>query len=446
MTTKIGLVLQGSSRMLKPIPKDEESDEEGTGSGEGTEEESDEDEEDAESSSGDADSEKEDGESSEESDGSEGDEDKDAGGHSDVEHDGIAKDLLEAFMAAEESGLLDNNSALKDAIGGEEDEEDVEDDEKVWRPFNPELDEVKVPNITENSKYTAGILRKAVRKETSALRNRMRSKFLQARQPKTVHGVRHGRDLSDRRLVSSVIELRSGRRPTRPDWRREKQEDVSLACAVVVDESWSMDGPEIINATKGCLVVADSLDMLGSPCLVVGPRDGGRDYDRRDRPHHEYINWDGEDDPNRYHRTSGVIIDVFKDWTESMTKAWGRFGRIQAEGSTPLSDGIQYGLQELAVRPERHRVVLVMTDGVPNNQAVVRRQIRKAAEAGIWVVGVGIGTGTRRGVEKLFPLNVCCEIADLPGELMRVLEGIVFPKRGKRLQLEGKVTARKKRA
>jgi Cobalamin biosynthesis protein CobT (nicotinate-mononucleotide:5, 6-dimethylbenzimidazole phosphoribosyltransferase) len=285
-----------------------------------------------------------------------------------------------------------------------------------------------------------------VRKETSALRNRLRSKFLQARAQKTVHGVRNGRDLSDRRLVPSVVELRAGRRPTRPDWRRERKQDVSLAAAVVVDESSSMEGPEIINAIKGSLVIADALDMLDSPCLVVGPRNGGRDYNRRGGVNHH--SWEGPkaEDNRTYHRTSGVIIDIFKDWEEKMVKAWPRFGRIQAVGSTPLSDGIQYSLQELQNRPERHRVVLVITDGGPNREDVVRHQIRVGAEAGVHVIGIGISWGARR-VKELFPTHVACDrVSDLPQELMKVLEGIMFPKHGKRIKLEGKIRSRKRRA
>lgn len=521
MAGKIGLVIQGLSTMLRPIPQDDEetpedgggagsssedaeepedeeepggsgeaseseeedmesedgdssasgeeepqdsAEEEGSGSGsspENTDEDADGDPEDTDGDSdegetapGDAstDGGETDEDSGEDSDGEESPTDKDpkgAGGHSDEELDGIAQELLESILSGEDSGLLDNNSALKDALGGEEEEEeeDLEDDEKVWRPFDPDRDEVKVPSITPSGKNKAELLRARAKRETAALRNRMRSKFLQARRPKTTHGVRNGQDLSQRRLVDSVVEIRSGRRPTRPDWRREKKRDVTLAAAVVVDESWSMEGAEIVNATMGSLVVADSLDTLGSPCLVVGPRNGGRDYDRAGHTHS--LEWGamGGEDASRYHRDDGVIIDVFKDWEESMTRAWPRFGRIQANGGTPLSDGIQYALQELQYREERFRVVLVMTDGLPNCPAVVKRQIRLAAKAGVYIVGVGIGSATRRGVEGLFPLRVVVDrLGDLPQALMGVLEGIVFPKRGKTLRLEGKITARKKGA
>jgi len=121
-----------------------------------------------------------------------------------------------------------------------------------------------------------------------------------------------------------------------------------------------------------------------------------------------------------------------------MTKALPRFGQVQATGGTPLSDGIQYALQELSTRPERHRVVLVITDGMPDNSAVVRRQIRIAAEAGIHVVGVGISSGCY-AVKTLFPEHVAVtDLRELPQELLKVLDGIMFPRAGKHLRLTGK--------
>ena len=74
-----------------------------------------------------------------------------------------------------------------------------------------------------------------------------------------------------------------------------------------------------------------------------------------------------------------------------------------ATGGTPMADGVQFGMQALSDRPERHRVLFVLTDGEPDweHRGVMRRQIRLAREAGIEVVGIGIDSGCY-GVTQTF--------------------------------------------
>lgn len=370
----------------------------------------------------------------------------------------IAESLLEAMEQGAKTDLLDNNQALGEAIEGEvADDEPLEQDEDPWRPYNPEADQIKVPNATPVSREVALRMRVTVKEGVSFLRNKLRSKFLQARTPQTIHGVRNGRDLSERRMVSSFVELKAGRRPERPDWQRVDREECSLACAIVLDQSGSMC--DLVAAVgQAAMAVAEPLDTLGSPCLVVGPRNGGRDYARNYESMSSEELW-GEPrlDENgvplkdrwgspicarRFHRSESVIIDVFKGWDEPFNRCFDRFGRLQAVGSTPLEDGIQYALQELSGRKERHRVVLVVTDGAPDTPSVVRRQIRLAAHAGVHVVGVGISQGCGQ-VKYLFPEHVSVyDVRDLPKELLAVLEGIMFPKHGKRVELDGKFKKR----
>ena len=190
-----------------------------------------------------------------------------------------------------------------------------------------------------------------------------------------------------------------------------------------------------IEVARAALAVSEPLDLLGSPCLVVGPRNPYSGL---------YSTVDPKDtEGGTFHRVTGVYVDIFKNWHEPFNRVYGRFAKVQATGSTPLEDGIQYALQELSGRPERHRVVLVVTDGCPDNSAVCLRQIRLAAEAGVHVIGVGISSGCSM-VTQLFPEHVVVDkLAQLPQQLLKTLEGIMFPKiGGKKVVLDGNINKR----
>jgi len=340
----------------------------------------------------------------------------------------LAEELIEAIMEGADTGLVDNNETLGEALGDKTDEamEDCQANEQIWRPYYPDLDLVEV--VTEGDATTARRMKGKVLKEIAFLRAQMRNKFLQARTPKVLHGVRKGDDLSERRLVHSVVELRSGRRPTRPDWRRIPAEDCSLAAAVVLDQSGSMGSRLAAKVGAAAIAIATPLDELGAPCLVIGPRDDGRWTP--DVPY-------GALKSKKYHRDETVTIDVFKDWEEPMRACLDRFSRVQSVGGTPLSDGIQYAMQYINERPERHRVILVLTDGMPSRPDVVNRQIRLAREAGVTIVGVGISDGCLL-VKRMFPDNhvAVSKLEQLPKELLGVLSGIMFPKKAKRIILD----------
>jgi nitric oxide reductase activation protein len=174
--------------------------------------------------------------------------------------------------------------------------------------------------------------------------------------------------------------------------------------------------------------------------MVCGPRDGRWNYgDREDAEELQATTGWGKAH-NKYHRTQSVIIDVFKDWNEKFNMCLDRFSKVTAVGGTPLSDGIQYAMQELSDRPERHRVIIVLTDGAANCPKVVNRQVRLAKEAGIHVIGVGIGSGCDC-VKSQFPENYIQipNVKDLPKRLLGILDDIMFPKTSKKASMDGRI-------
>ena len=187
--------------------------------------------------------------------------------------------------------------------------------------------------------------------------------------------------------------------------------------------------------------------------MCCGPRNGGRGTrGGRDTFSEDYYADDnaggsGVCPEGNYHRHGRVRIDLFKDWNESFKQCKHRFSAVQATGSTPLSDGVQFALQELNTRPERHRVIIVLTDGCPDQPAVVKRQIRLAKEAGITIIGVGI-SGAEYYLPGLFVEHhiVVHDLTMLPKRMMEVIGAIIFPKTAKKANLDGKIgNARQRR-
>jgi nitric oxide reductase activation protein len=361
------------------------------------------------------------------------DEEEDTEGGDSAGGDGPDLDKEEEFhsslnsdLSRDLNSLLDNNEALASVVNQHRDT-DCAEDEKVWRPFNPDLDRIVRPR---GDKRIASSYRNQVKPLTAAIRAEFRARFLQARKPLVRHGVRRGKDLSERRLVESFVEIRSGIRPSRPDYRIDKKPDVSLALAVVGDESGSMGGKPCQYAAMAMMSIAEAFDSLGSPVMCCGVRNGDHCYMDRE----EKVSLDR----TLYHRYRGVRVDLFKDWDETFQKNHDRFASYTATGNTPLSDGIQFAMQELGQRPEKFRVILVLTDGMPNRPKVVRRQVRLAREAGVFVVGIGID-GAGSSVKALFPeYNIDVPtLSALPKEMFSVLSSIMFPTRGTRARFEG---------
>ena len=343
---------------------------------------------------------------------------KNAGGQSVLNDDQIrelAAALIESIANDAKMDVKDVSQALEQAINAAFNQ-DVEQGEMPWRSPCPEEDKVAYANVRDSKAGFA--VRNKVRNEIAALRARLRNKFLAARTPSYTHGVRKGVDMSERRMVDSIIEINMGMEPTRPDYQKDKKNDCSLAVALVIDESGSMSGLRK-DTVKGAVAIADALSSLGCPVLAIGPRN-----------HSGYC----AENASGCHRYQPVRIDVFKDWNESMTTALPRFPSITATGGTPLEDGIQYALQELNKRPERHRIVLTITDGVPDNPQVVRNQIRVSADAQIKIVGIGLGYAGD-SVGHLFPEHLSVpKIENLPAMLASYLEGVMFPSRAKKIE------------
>ena len=340
--------------------------------------------------------------------------------------DQIAEYYIKGIKAG--SGLKDGASALSEAVQGAKAREkaDCERGEAPYRPYSTTNDKVATAKPSRNGvahdRRMSDEMLDTVRTEASYLRARLRAVFRALQDQTVTHGVRKGSSLSDRMLTESAACIRGGRVPDRAYQRAGEVVDTTVAASIVVDQSGSMNysgGEKLRYAAQGAMLVADALDALGCPVEVSGFRDGKYDY--------EAIR--GADN----HRVNGVNIDIFKGFDERLNTVKHRFAALRGEGGTPMADGIQHGLQSLSDRKEGHRILFVFTDGQPDagHEKVIRRQLRLAREAGIHIIGVGIGHDAAY-VTTLFDDHVYAQaVSELPKMLIGKLNSIVDTKRVK---------------
>lgn len=310
---------------------------------------------------------------------------------------------------------------------------------KPWRPYTTEHD---VENLVSSSSRgrasddaaTANLLT-SVRQECTVLRTKLRQMVREAEMVGTEHGVRKGKRLSPRHLTNTVITMRGGRAPQHAYQQSDEAVDTSMAAAIVVDESGSMAG-RLRLTSQGLVALVEPLDKLGVATQVVGFRNGNG-----------YDAVSGKE-AYQYHRDTGITYDIFKRFDERFTNVRYRFNNLRAVGGTPMADGIAHAMASMNGRTEGHRVIFVLTDGAPDysHKPVIRWQIEQCRNAGIHLVGVGLGPGAQY-VTTLFDDSVyASDLRMLPAALTKKLNELlnfrhrregVNQKRGKRVTVRG---------
>ena len=86
---------------------------------------------------------------------------------------------------------------------------------------------------------------------------------------------------------------------------------------------------------------------------------------------------------------------------------------IGASGGTPTDVALRWAGQKLWPRQEDRKIVLVLTDGEPNNPGKTREMAQLLVENNIECYGIGIGEGTGWAVSRLFGEQSTKEITDI---------------------------------
>jgi len=95
------------------------------------------------------------------------------------------------------------------------------------------------------------------------------------------------------------------------------------------------------------------------------------------------------------------------------------FKQLKTQGSTPLSDSMARVAIDLIQQPQARKLLIVVTDGEPNNDDQSKQVIAAAANAGVEILGVGIGVVLNELFTTWCTIN---SVDDLPKAMFGMLQ------------------------
>ena len=133
---------------------------------------------------------------------------------------------------------------------------------------------------------------------------------------------------------------------------------------------------------------------------------------------------------DKYHRTDPLDMYIFKAFEERLNEAKGAMAQMPDLAGGDNSDGeaVQNAFDRLRKRPEKRKVMIVFSDGRPISGGDFGRRafdhhlrdvVRDVTDAGVDVIGVGIGDDN---VSKFYPKYVVVnDVEDLAGQAIDMM-------------------------
>ncbi|ADC64171.1 VWA domain-containing protein [Allochromatium vinosum] len=198
------------------------------------------------------------------------------------------------------------------------------------------------------------------------------------------------------RALSSTHLHRAGVGNPRIFRLRDHKTAPNTALHLLIDLSGSMAGGQDVLALDAALALALALEPIkGVSCAVSA-----------------FPGIEGQED-----RITGLL-----GHGERVATRAGAFVQ-RGRGGTPMTGALWFAAADLLGRPEARKVILTLTDGVPNDIDSTRDLIRQATAAGLQMLGVGIEVDVSRVFPHAIRIN---DIADLKRELFHITEHLLL--------------------
>ena len=217
---------------------------------------------------------------------------------------------------------------------------------------------------------------------TSALRIRLRSFVEATRRTRRFHR-RQGKRLACRRLVRAMTG------DPRIYRRKLQGPGVNTAAVILLDRSHSMRS-RIVVARRSALACTAALEEISGVSVAGAAFPGYR------RP-----------------------LDLLTGFGERVRHTAQRYEACHASGGTPLLPALLWAAEALLLQPEPRKLLLVVTDGDPDEFGPCASAIQRCWRGGIETLGLGIGLN----VSQLFPISRnIADVSELAPAMFQMLQ------------------------
>jgi hypothetical protein len=167
----------------------------------------------------------------------------------------------------------------------------------------------------------------------------------------------------------------------------ERKQAISTAVHILLDSSMSMDR-RITLASQSCAALAQALRQVGiSVGITAFPG-----------------------------TQAATVVPVLRHGDQVHGNL-----RVEARGQTPLAEALWWVLQRLLSEPEDRKIVVIVTDGAPDNRATAKEAVQAGHKAGVEIYGLGI---LAPSINQLLPRHSAdvSTLQELPPVLFKLLE------------------------
>jgi Mg-chelatase subunit ChlD len=219
----------------------------------------------------------------------------------------------------------------------------------------------------------------------------------------------------------------------------EKQEQVggkSYAICLVVDQSASMRGASKQElAYKTSLVFLEAFDELVETSVIGFSDIGFSEPDAAAVARYAAMGYSKRVARQYAHRIA-ILHRTYKGKDDPMRKRWCVLPELdRSYSSTPMEAGVDAAVRQLRDSDKDVKVIIVITDGQPNDPAVATKSLREAQRLGIETYGLCIGGRGQANPGIAFLARACDHAVPVespqgvPQAVYRLLRGVIRARR-----------------
>lgn len=270
-----------------------------------------------------------------------------------------------------------------------------------------------------------------VKSGLGGLVNTMKARLRRALMAKETRDWDFGREfgkLDTKRLVAGYVGS--------PSVYKQRKDRMELDTAVhfLIDLSGSMGGHKVEVAREATVAFAECLEGTQIKYQITG---FDNSYSAESSDYNKTIRKAAES-KSKYHRYEPLNLIKFKSFNESLQLAKGPISCINecAGGNNSDRDAVIWAYHELLKRPEKRKILFVLSDGQPVNATInisdygggplvkgLKNAIDECIQNGVECVGIGILTNH---VKDLYPKAVSIKnVNDLSGAIFTQLSNLL---------------------